>query len=219
MAEFHSELPSWSKTGLPAVVTDPEVRLGFDKAGFVNPDIQRQTLEHLLTTTWGEKDRKVALMENCIKPGMEFGKFLLYINPCPEALITYIHSITRLSTHPPFRRLTSPSPFPPTTFCFTSLPSPPFRLFRLPYSISTPLLSFPFHLYFLTSFSTSSPFLSQSFSASPLRFTSPRTSWLGCFLSKRRPKLLLRQSPAFIARLGIPPCVKEPPSGAKSEDS
>jgi len=68
MAEFHSELPSWSKTGLPAVVTDPEVRLGFDKAGFVNPDIQRQTLEHLLTTTWGDKDRKTALMENCIKP-------------------------------------------------------------------------------------------------------------------------------------------------------
>ena len=69
MAEFHSELPSWSKTGLPAVVTDPEVRLGFDKAGYINPDIQRQTLEQLLTTTWGDKDRKVALMENCIKPG------------------------------------------------------------------------------------------------------------------------------------------------------
>ena len=71
MAEFHSELPSWSKTGLPAVVTDPEVRLGFDKAGYINPDIQRQTLEQLLTTTWGDKDRKVALMENCIKPGRE----------------------------------------------------------------------------------------------------------------------------------------------------
>jgi len=68
MAEFHSELPSWSKTGIPAVVSDPEVRLGFDKAGYVNPDVQRQTLEHLLTTTWGEKNRKTALMENCMKP-------------------------------------------------------------------------------------------------------------------------------------------------------
>jgi len=68
MAEFHSELPAWSKTGLPAVVPDPEVKHGFNKAGFINPDIQRHTLEQLLTTTWDEKDRKTALIENSIKP-------------------------------------------------------------------------------------------------------------------------------------------------------
>ncbi|CAG2253716.1 CCR4-NOT transcription complex subunit 11-like isoform X1 [Mytilus galloprovincialis] len=65
LAERQSEMPAQSKSAIPCVVPDPENKpTSFDqfgKPGVINPDVQRQTIEALLT---GNKPP----VENCMMP-------------------------------------------------------------------------------------------------------------------------------------------------------
>lgn len=65
LAERQSEMPAASKSGVPCVVPDPELRPTsfeqFHKPGQVNPDVQRQTTESLLTGVHPP-------IENCLRP-------------------------------------------------------------------------------------------------------------------------------------------------------
>lgn len=86
LAERQSEMPSQSKSAMPCVIPDPDTKPvsldQFGKPGVINPDVQRQTVEALLT---GAKPP----VENCMK--LEFIRLapplhtvedeLLWMNP------------------------------------------------------------------------------------------------------------------------------------------
>jgi len=65
LAERHSEMPAICKVGIPCVVPDPDLKPTsfeqFNKPGSINPDVQRQTIEALLT-------KENAPVENCLRP-------------------------------------------------------------------------------------------------------------------------------------------------------
>ncbi|XP_065940834.1 CCR4-NOT transcription complex subunit 11 isoform X3 [Magallana gigas] len=65
LAERQSEMPAQSKSAMPCVVPDRDTKPSsfdhFGKPGVINPDVQRQTIESLLT---GNK----APVENCMMP-------------------------------------------------------------------------------------------------------------------------------------------------------
>ncbi|XP_048727465.1 CCR4-NOT transcription complex subunit 11-like isoform X1 [Ostrea edulis] len=65
LAERQSEMPAQSKSAMPCIVPDPDTKpTSFDhfgKPGLINPDVQRQTIEALLT---GNKPP----LENCMMP-------------------------------------------------------------------------------------------------------------------------------------------------------
>ncbi|XP_013396581.1 CCR4-NOT transcription complex subunit 11-like [Lingula anatina] len=65
LAERQSEMPAQSKSGLPCVVPDPDTKPisfeQFGKPGAINPDVQRQTIEALLTPNKPPS-------ESCMKP-------------------------------------------------------------------------------------------------------------------------------------------------------
>lgn len=65
LAERQSQMPHGSRSGIPCVISDPEDRPTsfeqFHKPGQINPDVQRQTTESLLTGIHPP-------IENCLRP-------------------------------------------------------------------------------------------------------------------------------------------------------
>ncbi|ESP05125.1 hypothetical protein LOTGIDRAFT_227818 [Lottia gigantea] len=87
LVEKQSELPHLSKSAIPCVVPDPDNKPTsfeqFNKPGMINPDVQRQTLEKLLTGTKPPVENAMKPEFIRLAPPLHYAEDeLVWMNPC-----------------------------------------------------------------------------------------------------------------------------------------